>query len=43
MSSENKLVEREDVRDYQERLPKSKKWIYQQGGFELKKPERQFE
>jgi len=36
MGSDNKLVGREDVRDYQERLPKSKKWIYQKRGFQLK-------
>ena len=43
MNSENELVGREDVRDDQERLPKSKIGNYQKRGLELEKPERKFE
>lgn len=43
MSSENKLVGREDVRDNQGRLPNSKIRNKQQRGFESKILEQKFE
>jgi hypothetical protein len=41
-SGENELVGREDDRDDQERLPKSKIGNYQKRESELEKPERKF-
>ena len=40
---ENELVGNAEVSDDRERPPKSKKWIYQQRGFESKITERKFE